>query len=81
MIKNLRKRFWAEIALACLSGGLTAITFIWHNWIELLFDVEPDGGDGSIEWALVVILLVMTAVFSGLARIEWQRGRRQAGSA
>jgi hypothetical protein len=70
-----RKRFWAETILACLSGGLAALTLIWHNWVELLFGVEPDGGDGSFEWALVVVLLLATGVFSALARIEWRRAQ------
>ena len=80
MLGRPRKRFWVETILACLSGGLTALTLIWHNWIELLFEVEPDGGDGSFEWALVVVLLAATVVFSVLARIEWRRARTQPES-
>jgi hypothetical protein len=68
-----RKRFWVETILACLSGSLAVLTLIWHNWVELLFEAEPDGGDGSFEWALVVVLLAATVVFSVLARIEWRR--------
>jgi hypothetical protein len=80
MLERPRRRFWVETILACLSGGLVALTLVWHNWIELLFGVEPDGGDGSFEWTLVVGLLVLTAVFSALARIEWRRARTQSKS-
>jgi hypothetical protein len=73
MAKSPRKRFWLQIILACISGGLTVLTLIWHNWIELLFEMEPDGGDGSAEWAVVLIFIVLTVTFSGLARMEWQR--------
>ena len=51
---TLRRRFWVEFILACLSGSLAALTLVRHNWIELLFGFEPDSGDGSFEWALVV---------------------------
>jgi hypothetical protein len=78
MSGTVRKRFWVEFILACVSGGLTVLTLLWHNWIELLFGFEPDGGDGSFEWGLVVVLLIMTVVFSALARMEWRRGRAQA---
>jgi len=77
---TLRKRFWVEFILACLSGGLAVLTLLWHNWIELLFGVEPDGGDGSFEWGLVVVLLIATGVFSALARTEWRRARTQPQS-
>ncbi|MFQ5668773.1 MAG: ABC transporter permease [Candidatus Binatia bacterium] len=77
MHRDLRKRFWVECVLACLSGGLVVLTLLWHNWIEGLLGVEPDGGDGSLEWALVVLLLGVTAAFSALARTEWRRARTQ----
>ena len=81
MSGRVRRRCWVECILACLSGSLAVVTLVWHNWIELLFGVEPDGGDGSFEWAVVVFLLLVTVVFSALARIEWQRGRSQPESA
>ena len=80
ILASLRKRFWVEFVLACLSGSLTVLTLIWPNWIELLFGVEPDGGDGSLEWTLVVVLLIVTGVVSALARIEWRRARTQPES-
>jgi hypothetical protein len=80
MLGRPRKRFWVETILACLSGGLTVLTLVRHDWIELLFGVEPDSGDGSFEWALVVVLLLATGIFSALARIEWRRARTQPES-
>ena len=76
----LRKRFWVEFILACLSGGLAVLTLIRHDWIELLFGAEPDGGDGSLEWGIVVVFLILTVVFSALARTEWRRARTQPES-
>lgn len=76
MTKPVRKRFWFEAALAGLSTALLILTVRWPDWIERFFGVEPDGGDGSLEWALVIVLAVTTVVTSIIARREWHRGRR-----
>ena len=64
-----------------MSGFFVVITLLWHNWIEILFGIEPDGGDGSLEWALVGVLIMVTVVFFVVARIEWRRAvARQPGA-
>lgn len=80
MLGRTRKRFWVETILAYLSGGLTVLTLVRHDWIELLFGVEPDAGDGSLEWGIVVVFSLLTVVFSARVRIEWQRWRAQVES-
>ncbi|QIG42002.1 ABC transporter permease [Nocardioides anomalus] len=66
-------RFWVEVALSVLSGLALVLTLVWEEWIEEVFGVEPDGGDGSAEW-LVFLVLAVLAVGSGvLARVEWRR--------
>ncbi len=80
MRRNLRNRFWIECTLAFVSGILLVLTLFWHNWIEVLFGVEPDGGDGSFERALVVALIGVMVTFSVLARTEWQRAGTQPQS-
>lgn len=66
-------RFWVEVALSALSGLALVLTLVWEEWIEAVFGVEPDGGDGSAEW-LVFLVLAVLAVGSGvLARVEWRR--------
>jgi hypothetical protein len=32
------------------------LTAIWPDWIEAVFRVDPDSGNGSLEWALVAVL-------------------------
>jgi len=71
--ERIRSRFFVEIALATLTAGLFVLTLINREWIELLFGVDPDGGDGSLEIAIVGVLLVATIVFGWLARGEWRR--------
>jgi hypothetical protein len=74
MSRTVRIRFWVEAGLALLTAGLFMLTLISREWIELLFGVDPDGGDGSLEWAIVAVLAVVTVVLAWLARVEWRRG-------
>ena len=73
MSRTLRTRFWIESALALLSGALTVLTLLWTDWIELVFRVDPDAGNGAMEWAIVVIALAATLAFAVLARVEYRR--------
>lgn len=68
-----RTRFRIEAALAVVSGILFLLTVLWEDWIEIMFDVDPDKGDGSVEWKAAVGAAVLTLVFGVLARIEWRR--------
>jgi uncharacterized iron-regulated membrane protein len=43
------------------------------DWIERWFGVEPDGGDGSLEWTICIALFVL---FVGLGL--WTARRRKA---
>jgi hypothetical protein len=75
--KTIRARFWIEIALALVTAGLFVVTLVWREWIELVFKVDPDSGDGSLEWAIVGVLLVATIVFAWFAGTEWRRATAQ----
>jgi hypothetical protein len=68
-----RTRFRIETGLALLTLALLVTTLISREWIELLFGVDPDGGSGALEWAIVAALAVATAAFGLLARLEWRR--------
>jgi energy-coupling factor transporter transmembrane protein EcfT len=75
MKKATTWRFWLEAGTATVTGFLFVITLIWRNWIEILFGIEPDHGDGSLEWFIVAALLVVTFSLFVLARYEWRRIR------
>jgi hypothetical protein len=68
-----RTLFWIEAALAGVACFLTVLTLFTREWIEAVFNVDPDGGDGSLEWLIIVTLAVVTVVFVALARLEWRR--------
>ena len=75
-MRTVRRRFWIEALAAVVTGVMLVATAIWPTWIERLWEVEPDGGDGSLEWALVGVLAVVTITLSVVARVEWTRGSR-----
>jgi hypothetical protein len=72
MNAGLRQRFWIESAMALVSGVLVLITLIWKDWIEKVFNVDPDSHNGSVEWLIVAIALAITVTSVTLARYEWQ---------
>ena len=72
-MRNVRLRFWAECALAGLAAILAVLTAVWPNWIELLFGADPDGGDGSAEWGIVIAFAVVAIIFAVLPRFEHSR--------
>jgi hypothetical protein len=71
----LRRRFWVEVALGSLSALLFVVTLIRHDWIEILFDVEPDAGSGALEWVIVAGTALVAGLCALGARMEWRRTR------
>jgi hypothetical protein len=76
---SVRRRFWIEAILAAVTAVMLILTLVVPDWIEVLTGVEPDGGDGGLEWVLALGFAVGSVVFSALARLEW--GRREAEGA
>jgi hypothetical protein len=66
-----------EIVLAAVLGVATILTVVWPEWIEGLFGFDPDGGNGTAEWGIVVVLAVATIVVAALARRDLRIVRRR----
>ena len=64
-----------ETALAVVAAALAAETFIWPIWIETVFSVDPDGGDGTAEWWVVGLLALVAVTAAMLARRDYRRAR------
>lgn len=79
MRKALRGRFWLEAVLAIVTGILFVVTLVWHNWAEIIFNIDPDQGSGLFEWIVVGVLLVVTIVLIVLARFEWRKAQAAIG--
>jgi hypothetical protein len=73
-------RLAIQLGLAVLSAVLFLVTLVWHDWIEVVFGVEPDQGSGALEWILVAALAVAAVLFGLLARAEWRRARPVSSS-
>lgn len=73
MRARVRTRFFVETALATLTTIFFVLTLVTREWIEVVFGVDSDGGDGSLEWAIVGVLFAVSVIFSVMARIEWRR--------
>jgi hypothetical protein len=73
MAHKLRYRFWLESIFGSITGIMTVVTLFWHDWIEVIFGVDPDKGSGSAEWLAVVLLLLVTGTLAVVTRIEWRR--------
>lgn len=68
-----RRRFLIETALAVVSAALLLLALLWKDWIEIVFRVDPDGGNGALEWAIVAAMLAVTVAFGALARRDRPR--------
>jgi hypothetical protein len=75
MPSGLRYRFWLEFGLSLITGTLAIVTLFWHDWIETVFGADPDSGNGSAEWLVVFIALLITVALVVGARHEWRRAQ------
>ncbi|MFF8378410.1 ABC transporter permease [Streptomyces sp. NPDC015661] len=73
MTRNVRLRGRIEAIAASLSGLLFLLTVVWPDWIERVFEVDPDQHSGALEWVIVGVALCATVIFSLLARAEYRR--------
>jgi len=81
MKRELGARFWIEAVLSAVSGCLFVLTLVWRDWIEATTGSDPDRHSGSVEWAIVALLLGATVVFGLLARTRWTAAESRAAAA
>jgi len=71
--RRMRVRFWVMTVAGAAAAVLLVVTLISREWIEEVFGVDPDGGDGSLEWLIVVGLAAVVVVLGVGATLEWRR--------
>jgi len=69
-------RIWLERVLCGITGVMGIVTIFYRSWIEALFGWDPDHGNGSVEWLIILGLLAVSAVFYSLSRAEVRRIRQ-----
>ena len=73
MVTKVRKRFWIVASAGSIFVLLCVATLVWPNWLELVFQVDPDYGNGTIEWIIVALSGLAASTCFVLARMEWRR--------
>ncbi len=75
MSAGSRTRLWPEVGVALLSAALFVATVVVPDWIEIVFGIDPDGGNGAVEILISVASLTATIGSAGLARLEHRRAQ------
>jgi hypothetical protein len=67
------RSFWIKVAVASLCATLLLLTLVWHDWIEIVFGVDPDGGSGLTEWAITAAVTLAAVGCGASALVDWRR--------
>jgi hypothetical protein len=81
MAGKLGARFWVCGVLSAATGALFILTLAWQDWIEGLFGVDPDGGDGSAEWLICAgfaVVSLLSFLIAGRDWLSWRAARTAA---
>jgi len=73
---TVRHRFWTELALGIASAVATIVTLVAKDWIEIVFRVDPDQHNGSLEWLIVLAFAASTLLLLAAAVREWRLSDR-----
>ena len=63
----------AEALVAIVLAFLSVLTLVWPEWIEGVFGVDPDGGSGAVEAAIVVVLALVAGMLWLHRRVRLRR--------
>jgi hypothetical protein len=61
--------------LMVLAAVLTAIS---PSWIETVFNIDPDGGNGTVEWLIVAALAGLAVACELALRARLRMGQADA---
>jgi hypothetical protein len=74
----MKARAWLATGMSLISAVLVVVTLVVPDWIEEVFGLDPDAGNGSAE-ILITLGLVALTVVSGFGTIvAWRTVISQA---
>jgi hypothetical protein len=59
-MRHLSAQARVEAAVAAATAVLCVLTIAWPDWVEGITGLDPDHGNGWFEWALVVVLALIS---------------------
>jgi hypothetical protein len=62
-----------QLTGAALTFVLAVLTIVMPNWIEQVLGVDPDGGDGLLEVAIVAVCALATVVLGSIGVVKYRR--------
>jgi hypothetical protein len=72
MNSRRRLRMRIEVVLAILFALLAVMTIMDPQWIEQLFEFDPDNGSGETEWGITAVFGVASLLAALLAGRDWR---------
>lgn len=78
MLRNPLARFWLSSVSAAATTVLAVLTVVTPDWIEAVFGVDPDHGDGATEWLVLIVLLTTAGALGLRSRILWLRAMEES---
>jgi hypothetical protein len=72
-VRNVPRRVWAQLIVGGTTGLLYVVTPFRPDWIEAICGFDPDQHGGSVEWIIVMAMLVVTVAMLG--GFPWIEGR------
>ena len=79
--RRLPARLWVELILGLMSAVSLTLAIVLPNWMELLFRLAPDAGDGSTERGFALLWAAISVLMFGLAGRTWRKHVRLLRSA
>jgi hypothetical protein len=66
-----------EVVGAICTALLALLTAFVPDWIEAVFRVDPDHGNGSLEIIIVIVFGLITLLLLYRARVSWHALQHQ----